>query len=62
MFLKKRVQISHVSVIKIAISDNSSKKVDESWTRPTFLQLNGEVKIGYKAHMPESLFSKVADL
>ena len=23
------------------ISDNNSKKLDESWTRPTFLQLNG---------------------
>ena len=22
------------------ISDNNSKKLDESWTRPTFLQLN----------------------
>ena len=41
MFLKKRVQISHMSVIAIAISDNNSKKLDESWTRPTFLQLNG---------------------
>ena len=41
MFFKKRVQISHVSVITIAISNNNSKKLDESWTRQTFLQLNG---------------------
>ena len=41
MFFKKRVQISHVSVITIAISDNISKNIDESWLRPTFLQLNG---------------------
>ena len=41
MFFKKRVEISHVSVKTIAISDNDSKKLDESWTRPNFLQLNG---------------------
>ena len=41
MFFKKRVQISHVSVITIAIGDNKNKKFDESWARPTFLQLNG---------------------
>ena len=37
---KNRVQISHVSVITIAMSDNNSKKLDGSWTSPTFLQLN----------------------
>ena len=37
----ERVQISHVSVIILATSDNNSKKLDETWTRPTFLQLNG---------------------
>ena len=36
MFFKKRVQISHMSAITISISDNNSKKMDESWTRPTF--------------------------
>ena len=41
MFFKKRVEISHVSVKTIAISDNDSKKLDKSWTRPNFLQLNG---------------------
>ena len=41
MFFKKRVQISHVSVITIVISENNRKKLDESWTRPIFLQLNG---------------------
>ena len=41
MFFNKRVQISHVSVVIIAISDKNSKKLDESWTRLTFLQLNG---------------------
>ena len=37
---KSRVQISHVSVITVAMSDNNSKKLDGSWTSPTFLQLN----------------------
>ena len=41
MFFKKHVQISDVSVITIAVNDNNSKKLDESWTCPTFLQLNG---------------------
>ena len=41
MFFKKCVQMSHVSVTTIAFRDNNSKKLDESWTRPTFLQLNG---------------------
>ena len=36
-FFKKRVQISNVSVITIAIRGNNSKKLDERWTRPTFL-------------------------
>ena len=40
-FFKKCVQISHVSMIRTAVSDNNSKKLDESWTRPTILQLNG---------------------
>ena len=31
----------NVFKLVIAISDNNSKKLDESWTRPTFLQLNG---------------------
>ena len=29
-FLKRRVQMSHVSVTTIVISDNNSKKLDES--------------------------------
>ena len=41
MFFKKHVQILHVSVTTIAISDSNSKNLDESWTRTTFLQLNG---------------------
>ena len=34
---KKYVQISHVGVITLVISDKISKKLDESWTRPTIL-------------------------
>ena len=41
MLLKLGAQISHVSVITKAISDSSIKKLDESSTRPSFLQLNG---------------------
>ena len=33
MVFKKRVQISHEIVIEAAISDNNSKKSDESWKR-----------------------------
>ena len=36
MFFKKRVQISHVSVITIAISDSNSKKLDESLNTSNF--------------------------
>ena len=54
LVFKKRVQISHVSVITIATSDNNSKKMDESWTRSTFLQLNGwgENCQFFKIHCP----------
>ena len=38
VFFKKRVQISQLIV---KISDNIRKKLDESWTCPAFLQLNG---------------------
>ena len=41
MLLKLGAQISHVSVITKAISDSNIKKLDESSTRPSFLQLNG---------------------
>ena len=37
-FLKKRVQVSHVSV-KLVITIEKIWNLDESWTRPTFLQL-----------------------